>query len=201
MKFDSVTIKDIAKELGVSASTVSRALKGSFEINWKTRQRVQECAEKMHYRPDPIALSLKENRSKSIGVIVPEIANHFFSQAINGIDEMAYKSGYHVVIFQSHESYEREVANTQHLVSRRVDGLLVSLSNETNDIGHFRQLQEKGMPIVFFDRVSSAIETHKVVANNLAGAYQATLHLIQAGCRCIAHLTNAAGVSITRERL
>jgi LacI family transcriptional regulator len=201
MKFETVTIKDIAKALGISTSTVSRALRGSYEINPETKQMVQEYAEKMNYRPNPVALSLKENRSRAIGVIVPEIANHFFSQAINGIDAMAYNCGYHVVIFQSHESYEREVANTEHLVSRRVDGLLVSLSNETDDVTHFRQLQEKGLPIVFFDRISAAIDTHKVVANNRDGAYQATKHLIEAGCRRIAHLTNASWVSISKERL
>src|SRR5690349_14699912 len=100
MKFEAVTIKDIAKALGISTSTVSRALRGSYEINPETKHIVQEYAEKMNYRPNPVALSLKENRSKSIGVIVPEIANQFFSQAINGIDAMAYNRGYHVMIFQ-----------------------------------------------------------------------------------------------------
>jgi LacI family transcriptional regulator len=191
MKFETVTIKDIAKALRISPSTVSRALQGSYEVNSETKQMVQTYAKKMNYRPNPVALSLKESRSKAIGVIVPEIANHFFSQAINGIDAMAYQRGYHVVIFQSHESYAREIANTEHLVSRRVDGLLVSLSNETDDVEHFRQLLERGLPIVFFDRVPATIETHKVVANNRDGAYQATKHLIEEGCRQIAHLTNA----------
>src|SRR6188508_1964236 len=154
MKFDSVTIKDIAKELNLSTSTVSRALRGSYEISEETKKQVLEYAEKINYRPNPIALSLKERRSRSIGVIVPEIANNFFSQAINGIESIAYNRGYHVIISQSHESYEREIVNVKHLSSRSVDGLLVSLSTETKDVEHFKELNDKGLPLVFFDRVT-----------------------------------------------
>jgi LacI family transcriptional regulator len=154
MKFEAVTIKDIAKALGLSASTVSRALRGSYEISPETKQLVLDYAQKFNYQPNPIAKSLKESRSRAIGVIVPEIVNYFFSQAINGIDEAAYRRGYHVIVSQSHESFEREVETTQLLVSRRVDGLLVSLSSQTNRVEHFKALQEKGLPIVFFDRVS-----------------------------------------------
>ncbi|MFC0183466.1 LacI family DNA-binding transcriptional regulator [Pseudarcicella hirudinis] len=147
---ETITIKDIAKALNLSTSTVSRALRGSYEINAETKKLVLEYAEKLNYRPNPIALSLKENRSKSIGVIVPEIDNPFFSQAINGIESIAYNRGYHVVIFQSHESYEREVVNVEHLVSRRVDGVLISLSGQTKDVSHLKELNDKGLPIVFF---------------------------------------------------
>src|SRR6478672_428307 len=154
MKFEPVTIKDIAKALGLSTSTVSRALRGSYEISSETKKLVLEYAEKINYRPNPIALSLKERRSRSIGVIVCEIANNFFSQAINGIESIAYNRGYHVIISQSHESYDREVVNTEHLSSRSVDGLLVSLSTETDNVDHFKKLHEKGLPIVFFDRVT-----------------------------------------------
>ena len=132
---------------------------------------------------------------------MPEIANNFFSQVINGIDNTAYKMGYHVMISQSHEIFEREVENTNNLLSRRVDGLLVSLSNQTSDVTHFKALQERGLPIVFFDRVPEEINTFHVKANNFKGAYQATSHLIDAGCRLIAHLTTAAWLSITKERL
>ncbi len=201
MKFEAVTIKDIAKALGLSPSTVSRALRGSYEISPETKQLVLEYAQKFNYQPNPIAKSLKESRSRAIGVIVPEIVNYFFSQAINGIDEAAYQRGYHVIVSQSHESFEREVETTQLLVSRRVDGLLVSLSSQTNRVEHFKALQEKGLPIVFFDRVSEEINTCKVKADNFWGAYQATTHLIGAGCRRIAHLTTAAWLSITKERL
>ncbi len=133
---DTVTIKDIARALNLSTSTVSRALRGSYEINPETKRLVMEYAERLNYRPNPIALSLKENRSRAIGVIVPQIANYYFSQAINGIEAIAYNRGYHVIIFQTHESYEREVANMQQAVSRRVDGLLISMSSETSDVTH-----------------------------------------------------------------
>src|SRR6266513_1059441 len=181
MKFDSVTIKDIARELNLSTSTVSRALRGSYEISAETKKLVLEYAEKMNYRPNPIALSLKERRSKAIGVVVSEIANNFFSQAINGIESIAYNRGYHVIFTQSHESYEREKVTIQHLASRSVDGLLVSLSNETIDLSHLKQLHEKGLPIVFFDRITDTINTHKVTSNNVKGAFDATEHLIKKG--------------------
>src|SRR6186713_3062868 len=178
MKFEAVTIKDIARALGISTSTVSRALRDSYEISPETKQLVLDCAEKLNYRPNPIALSLKERRSRSIGVVVCEIANNFFSQVINGIESIAYDKGYNVIISQSHESYDREVVNVQHLASRSVDGLLVSVSSETRDVSHFINLHEKGLPIVFFDRVINEIKTHKVIADNYKAAYDATLHLI-----------------------
>lgn len=199
--YEAITIKDIAKALGLSTSTVSRALRGSYEISPETKKLVIEYAEKFNYRPNPIALSLKERRSRSIGVVVCEIANNFFSQAINGIESIAYNRGYHVIISQSHESYDREVVNVEHLSSRSVDGLLVSLSTETFDIEHFRRLHEKGLPIVFFDRVTEAIDTYKVVVDNYKGAYDATAHLIKAGYKRIAHISSAPNLSITRERL
>jgi len=199
--YEAITIKDIAKALGLSTSTVSRALRGSHEISSDTKKLVIEYAEQFNYRPNPIALSLKERRSRSIGVVVCEIANNFFSQAINGIESIAYNRGYHVIISQSHESYEREVVNVEHLASRSVDGLLVSLSTETDHIEHFKNLHDKGFPIVFFDRITDEIETHKVVADNYKGAYDATQHLIDAGYKKIAHLSSAPHLSISRERM
>ena len=201
MKFDTVTIKDIAKELNFSTSTVSRALRGSHEISAETKKLVLEYAEKINYRPNPIALSLKERRSRAIGVVVSEIANTFFSQAINGIESIAYNRGYHVIFTQSHESQEREKVNVQHLVSRSVDGLLISLSCETTDLSYLKELHEKGFPIVFFDRISDEIETHKVCADNRLGALHATEHLIYQGFKKIAHITNSPYLSITKERL
>ncbi len=201
MKFESITIKDIGKALGISTSTVSRALRGSHEISAETKKQVLEYAEKVNYRPNPIALSLKERKSRSIGVVVCEIANNFFSQAINGIESIAYNRGYHVIISQSHESYKREVVNVQHLASRSVDGLLVSISSETTNLAHFINLHEKGLPIVFFDRVTNEIITHKVIADNYKAAYDATVHLINNGYKNIAHITFAPFLSITQERL
>lgn len=201
MRFESITIKDIAKALGLSTSTVSRALRGGYEISQETRRIVLEYAEKINYSPNPIALSLKERRSYSIGVVVSEIANNFFSQAINGIESIAYNSGYHVIITQSAENYGREVLNVEHLASRSVDGLVISLSSESSDVSYLKKLHDKGLPIVLFDRVSEEINTHKVIANNFQGAFEATEYLIKSGHRQIAHFANAAHLSITRERL
>jgi len=199
--FEPVTIKDIAKALGLSTSTVSRALRDTHEISAATKKLVLDYAREINYQPNPIALSLKERRSKSIGVVVSEVANSYFSQAINGIESIAYDRGYHVIISQTHESYEREVINVQHLASRSVDGLLVSLSSETTDISHLSTLHERGLPLVFFDRVADEIDTHKVIADNEKGAYKATAYLIGRGYQRIAHLTSSAHLSISIERL
>jgi len=201
MRFDTVTIKDIAKALNLSTSTVSRALRGSYEISDETKKLVLEYAEKINYRPNPIALSLKERRSRAIGVVVSEIANNFFSQAINGIESIAYNRGYHVIITQSHESGEREKVNVMHHASRSVDGLLISLSSGTVDLTFLKDLYDKGLPIVFFDRITDEIDTHKVTANNYMGAFQATEHLIYQGFKKIAHITSSPYLSITKERL
>jgi LacI family transcriptional regulator len=201
MKFEAVTIKDIAKALGLSTSTVSRALRDSYEISPETKKLVLEYAHKINYSPNPIALSLKERRSRSIGVIVCEIANSFFSQVINGIESIAYNNGYNVIIAQSRESFDRELMNLQYLTSRSIDGLIISVSTETNDFSNFRHLHEKGMPLVFFDRIVDEINTHKVIADNYKGAYDATTHLIKNGYERIAIVANAEVLSITKERL
>lgn len=201
MKFEAVTIKDIAKALGLSTSTISRALRDSHEISAETKQLVLECAEKLNYKPNPIALSLKEKRSRSIGVVVCEIANSFFSQVINGIESIAYDRGYNVIVAQSHESYEREVVDLQFLSSRSVDGIIISLATETTDLSHIQALHDRGMPIVLFDRVNEEINTHKVIVDNYRGAYDATEHLINNGFKRIAALAGSEFLSITAERL
>ncbi|TCC92470.1 LacI family DNA-binding transcriptional regulator [Pedobacter hiemivivus] len=199
--FEPPTLKDIANALGLSTSTVSRALRDTYEISAKTKKLVFEYAEKINYQPNPNALSLKERRTKSIGVVVSEVANHYFSQAINGIESIAYDRGYHVIITQTHESYAREKINVQHLASRSIDGLLISLSAETSDTAHLKYLHERGMPMVFFDRVPNDIHTHKITANNEQGAFEATSHLIISGYKKIAHLTSSDHLSISIERL
>ncbi|MFY7839664.1 MAG: LacI family DNA-binding transcriptional regulator [Lacibacter sp.] len=201
MKFEAVTIKDIAKALGLSTSTISRALRDSHEISAETKQLVLECAEKLNYKPNPIALSLKEKRSRSIGVVVCEIANSFFSQVINGIESIAYDRGYNVIVSQSHESYDREVVDLQFLSSRSVDGLIISLATETTDLSHIKALHDRGMPIVLFDRITEEINTHKVIVDNYRGAYDATEHLIKNGYKRIAALAGSEFLSITSERL
>ena len=201
MKFEAITIKDIAKVLGLSTSTVSRALRDSYEISPETKSRVLEYAREMNYRPNPIALSLKEKRSSSIGVLVCEIANSFFSQAINGIESVAQQKGYNVVIAQSKEEYNREVSALQYLASRSVDGILLSVSSETSDFSTINDLYNRGMPIVCFDRVIDSLETHKVIVDNFMASYNATIHLIKNGYKHIACIANASLLSISRDRV
>lgn len=198
--FKPTTIKDIAKALNLSTSTVSRALRGGYEISKETKKIVLDYAEKINFTRNPIALSLKERRSYSIGIIVCEVANVFFSQAIDGIESIAYNKGYHVVISQSHDQYEREVTNIKHLANRSVDGIIISLAAETKDYAHIEKLHEQGLPIVFFDRILESMKTHKVTSNNKQGAFDATEFLINKGCKRIAHIANAPQLSITEQR-
>ncbi|MBK0383103.1 LacI family DNA-binding transcriptional regulator [Pedobacter sp. SD-b] len=198
--FKPTTIKDIAKVLNLSTSTVSRALRGGYEISEETKKIVLEYAEKINFTRNPIALSLKERRSYSIGIIVCEVANVFFSQAIDGIESIAYNRGYNIVISQSHDHYEREVTNIQHLANRSVDGIIISLAAETKDYSHIEKLHNQGLPIVFFDRILETMNTHKVTSNNTQGAFEATEYLISKGIKKIAHLANAKQLSITEQR-
>jgi len=191
MKFENYTIKDIAKALNLSTSTISRALRDSYEISPETKKIVLEYAEKINYRANPIARSLKERRSHSIGIIVSEIANNFFSQVIDGAESIAYNKNFQIIISQTHESSERERLNVEYLTSRSIDGLLIALSSETEDISYLHKLQERGFPIVFFDRVPQQFDTYKVIVNNQQGAYDATQHLIKQGKQRIAHLTSS----------
>ena len=196
----SITIKEIARRLGVSKSTVSRALRDSSEISEDTKARVIELARKLNYSPNPIALSLLKNRTHTIGIIVPDIDNPFFSTAISGVEDVAYSRGYHVMIYQSHESYEREQTDVRHIADRRADGLIVSVASQSPHHHHFAELQEGGIPIVFFDRSSDIVQTHKVLVDDYAGAFQATEHLIGQGCRKIAHVSGPMSLTISRNR-
>lgn len=197
----SVTLKDIAKALNISTSTVSRALRDSWDISPKTKKKVVDYANSLNYVPNPIALSLKENRSRSIGVVVPEIANNLFSQTINGIEEVAYKRGYQVVIFQSHDSTEREDSSVQHLYSRKMDGLLISLAGTASETGHLDKVLGQKFPMVYFDRVPEKEQAHKVVVDNYEGAFKATELLIKQGKKRIGFISTPPLLSITNERL
>jgi LacI family transcriptional regulator len=196
----AVTLKDIAKRLGLSPSTVSRALRDHPKISPETKKRVIAMANRYHYQPDSIAQSLQNRKTKTIGVIVPQIKQGFFASVINGIEEVAYKAGYLIIVSQSNEEYEREVFNTRAMVANRVAGLLVSLSISTKNIDHFTSLQWRGVPIVFFDRISDEIPASKVVVDDYRGAYKAVSHLIESGYRRIAHLAGPKHLSIGSER-
>ncbi|MFL9482928.1 LacI family DNA-binding transcriptional regulator [Chitinophagaceae bacterium LWZ2-11] len=197
----NLTIKDIAEALHLSHSTVSRALKDSYKISDETKKIVREYAEQHHYRPNLLAQGLKNKKSRCIGVVLCNIPNSFFSEAISGIESVAYKKDYMVMITQSHESLEREIKNIENLAWRSVDGLLVSLSSKTQDASHFTALAEQDIPIVFFDRVPDDINTYSVISDNEGGAYAGTEYLINTGHKKIAHITSAAHLSISKERL
>jgi len=195
-----VTIKDIARELGVSPSTVSRALKDHPDISPATKAQVRELVEKLKYKPNAIALSLRSQKTYVISVVVPQIVHHFFSSVISGIEEVAQESGYNVMIFQSSENYERELAILQAIESNRAEGVLASVSKSTTNFAHFRELANKDFPLVFFDRVCDELETDKVVVDDFNGAMNAVEYLIKTGCRRIAHLAAPQNLLIGYHR-
>jgi DNA-binding LacI/PurR family transcriptional regulator len=195
-----VTIKDIAKELGISPSTVSKALNDHPDISQVTKKAVRDLVEKWNYKPDPIALSLKSGLTKTIGVIVPEIVHYFFSTVISGIEDLAYDSGYHVMFCQSNETYEREVKAVETLLSSRVDGILVSITKVTKDFSHFRKIQHNGIPLVFFDRICNELDTDRVIVDDEQGAFDAVEHLIKTGCKNIVHLSGPQNLQIGKNR-
>ena len=201
MKRSTTTIKDIARELGISPSTVSRALKDHFEISQETINAVKRVAKELNYQPNSLALSLRYSKSNTIGVIIPEIVHFFFSTVISGIEDITQSRGYNVIITQSNESYEREMMNIQTLFNNRVDGVLISISKESFDSAHFEAWLQKGLPIVFFDRVVDSIDSSRVTVDDFMGGYQATQHLINKGYRKIAHLAGPSNLDITSERL
>ncbi len=198
---DQITIKDIAKALNLSNSTVSRALKSSYQISEATQKLVKEYAAKHSYRPNVLAQSLKSRKSKSIGIIFPSMANNFFGEVMNGIESIANKRNYQVIIVQTHESFDRELENLHQMMLRSVDGLLISFSTETTDISYVQQLLDQGFPVIFIDRTVAPANTHCVVADNVVGSYKVTRHMLQQGFRRIAHITSSSNVSITVERL
>ncbi len=200
MKQSPITIKDIAKALNISPSTVSRALKNHSDISLKTREDVQIYAKEHHYRPNALALSLRTSVNNTIGVIIPEIIHFFFSSVLSGIEEVAEKEGFNVIVSQSGENYEKEVRNTQALISTRVSGVLASLSKTTTKYDHFQDIVDNGIPLVFFDRICIGILTDKVVVDDYAGAFQAVEHLIKTGCKRIAFFGSLPHLEITKNR-
>jgi LacI family transcriptional regulator len=200
LKSNQVTIKDIARELGISPSTVSRALKDHPDISPATKAAVNKLAEELNYQPNSIALSLRHRKSNTIGVIIPEIVHFFFSTVISGIEDIAYSAGYSVLISQSNESYEREVMDTKAMFNNRVDGILISMSRETKELGHFESIHKRGMPMVFFDRECTTIGCSNVLVDDIEGGYQATQHLIEQGYKRIIHLKGPSHLPIARDR-
>ncbi|TZF83091.1 LacI family transcriptional regulator [Pedobacter sp. BS3] len=195
-----ITISDIAKELSVSKSTVSRALQDHHSISDATKQAVKRLAKQYNYHPNAIASSLFKKSTKTIGVIVPIISHYFFSTVISGIEDVAYKAGYKVIICQSNESYKREVDLVKTLLSAHVDGLIVSVSRETKNAGHFQLFLDKGIPLVFFDRLPVGIKSNSVSVDDYQGAYHLVEHLIKQGFKKIAHFAGPQHVIVAKNR-
>lgn len=200
MKKGPVTIKDIARELNVSVSTVSRALADNPLVKQETRQAVKELAKRHNYRPHFTALSLRNNKTDTIGIIIPQLVHEFFSLVIRGIEDYAYANGYNVIISSSHESYAREVLDTKALINGRVDGLMACVSKETKDYNHFKEFVDRGLPLVFFDCICDEIDAPKVVIDDFDAGYQATKHLINQGCSKIAYIGGPINLSINKDR-
>lgn len=201
MRTSRVTIKDIAKELGLSVSTVSRALKDHPDISIETKKAVVELSQKLKYKPNMMALSLKNSRSNIVGVIIPELVHYFFSSVISGIQEVADKHKMRVIVQQSNESYEQEGEALDAFSDGWIDGLIVSISKETVTYEHFDELQAKGIPIVFFDRPIDQDNVDSVVFDDFKGAYEAVEYLIKMGRRNIAHFAGPTSTHVGRERL
>ena len=198
-----ITLKQIAKELDVSISTVSKSLRNSLEIGEETRLKVQAFAKFYNYKPNNIALSLKNRKTKAIGIIIPEIVHHFFSTVINGIEQVANEHGYNVIICLSDDSFDKEVLNMEMLANGSIDGFIMSLSKETQFRGDFHHITEvinQGMPVVMFDRVTNEILCDKVIIDDKHAAYEAVQSLINKGRKKIALVTTVDYVSVGKLR-
>ena len=194
-----ITIKTIAKELGVSTSTVSKALKDSHEISKETKERIQAYADHYNYKPNHLALQLRNQKTKVIGVILPKIVHHFFSTVIKGIEDGANEKGYHIMVCFSNESYKKEVETLKVLSNGSVDGIIVSIASETlenKDFNHFKGLVSEEIPLVLFDRVVDDILCDKVVVDDVSAGYKATKHLLDSGRKNIALITTPDHVNV-----
>jgi DNA-binding LacI/PurR family transcriptional regulator len=200
MKKHQTTILDIARELKISKSTVSRALTGHPNVNAKTKEMVMELAEKLDYQRNMLAISLITNKSNTIGIMVPEFTSSYFPKVVVAAQEEAARNGYNVIICQSNESYETEVANAKVMLANQVDGLIVSITKETLNYDHLKVFQRKGIPIVFFNRVCDEMIVPKVIVDDYEGAYKAVEHLIKTGKKRIAHLAGPNSLSISKKR-
>jgi len=200
MKKSTITIHDISKSLGIDSSTVSRALNDSPRVSEKTKVRILARAEELGYQRNSLASKLRTNRSNTIGVIVPRLSRHFFSTVIAGIEETAFEAGYGVVICQSLEKIEREEKLIDTLLSNRVDGLLVSISMQTNRLDHFESYKKHGFPLIFFDRPCNKSEYTNVIIDDFKAGFEATEHLIKQGCENIFHMAGPQNMELYIQR-
>ena len=198
---ESVNIKQLAKALNLSTSTVSRAFRDNSDISKETKEKILSKAKELNYQPNHYASNLREQKSKTIAVIVPELANNFFSQAIRGIERIARDKGYHILIYATEDDYEKEVSFIRHLHNGRADGIIMSVSGEANDHTYLNELSQNRLPLVFFDRVYEDIVTPRVITNDYDSSFAATQHLIKQGCKEIAYLVINKNLSIGKFRM
>jgi LacI family transcriptional regulator len=196
-----VTIHDIARKLNITASTVSRALKDHPRISGETKRMVIKTARKLNYQPNNIAAALRNGRSNILGIIVPTVDRNFFSSVVRGIEEIANGARYNVMICQTYDDYQKEIATVEALLNARVDGIIASYAKGTLEFDHFLKVKQKGIPLILFDRSNDDLEVSQIVIDDFFGAYKATEHLIQQGCKRIGHFTNTRKISIYKERL
>lgn len=196
-----VNLKRLSEELGLSISSVSKALRDSYEISVETKKRVKAMAEKMNYQPNPFARGLRKRNSITIAVVIPEIANNFFALAIDGIQLVAQQKGYHVLTYLTHENANDQESTVKHLQGGRVDGVLISLCSDTANGEQLAALLDTGCPVVFFDRIPDMPHYPSVSTDDFEGGFKATEHLIQSGCKKIAYLRVKGYLSTTENRM
>lgn len=194
------TIHDIAHELEISASTVSRALNNNPRISLKTKEKIKAVADRLGYRPNTLASNLRNKKSNTIGIVVPLINRHFFSSVISGVEDIAFKAGYNVVISQSNDLAAKEISIVQSMFSNRVDGLIISIAMQTSNFDHLKLFRKKQIPLVFFDRAVPEIDTDKIVVDDFDGAFRVTKHLIDQGYKRIAHLAGPQNLTTYFDR-
>ena len=195
-----ITIKDIAKAMGCAPSTVSRALNNSANISPAVREAIQRYAIEHNYRPNEFALNLRNNRSNTIGVILPQIKHYFFASVLSGVERIATAGGFNIMVAQSNEEYEKEVAIVESFRKAKVCGVIASLAKGTHDYTHFRRLVDEEVPLVFYDRICTELNTSRVVVDDYTGAFAAVEHLIETGCQKIAFFTSPLHLEISKNR-
>jgi DNA-binding LacI/PurR family transcriptional regulator len=200
MPVKQITILDIARRLNMSKSTVSRALRDTYDVNPETRRKVLELAKELDFEPSTIAMGLRQHKTYTIGVVIPSFRIPFYSVAISGIQDIFSAKGYNVMTCQSNETAETEISNINSLIRNRVDGILISLSRQTSTYEHIEKLREKGIPVVMFNRICTTLPLPSVSVNDYKSARMATEHLISRGCRRIAHIGGPSGLKLTDDR-
>ncbi len=196
----AITIKDIARELGVSVSTVSRALQNHPDISEQTKESVRECAQRLHYKPNLMASNLRTSKNTTIGVVIPELNHHFFASILDGIEQTANELGYNILICQSSENVEKEEQNIQMLLNSRVAGILVGISKETIQLRHLQDVIDSGIPLVLYDRPCPSLQCDQVISDDYAGAYNAVEYLIQTGCKRIMYYSSPMQLEVAHRR-